>query len=75
MRYALWEMNNVCFCVSNTTYDVNFYEIYNLGYYLFFKVRKVGFDNVICAIVGMFVIEDSFTLRCGAVTIMLLWRM
>ena len=45
--------------------------IWNILY--FWKLCKVGFDNVKCTIVGMFVIDDDFTLRCGAVTIVLLW--
>ena len=46
--------------------------IWNILY--FWKLGKVGFDNVKCTIVGKFIINDDFTLRCGAVTIRLLWR-
>ena len=57
-----------------TAYDVYFYEMYNLEYSLFWKLGKVVFDNVKYTILWECLQWDDFTLLCGAVTIMLLWR-
>ena len=43
--------------MCNTTYDGYVYEMFNLEYYLFLKVGKVGFDNEKYTIVGMSVIR------------------